>query len=438
VAYLAAGLFLLFCRAKPRVNFCPLKRVRQKSAPALLRETGVRTKPRLRLRLKGEAEGRVRAGHPWVFDRSIAQQNRAGEVGELAVIYDRKDQFLAFGLFDPDSPIRVRVLHTGKPALADAPWWEQRLEEAISRRVGLFDDQTNGFRWINGESDGWPGLVLDRYADVLVLKLYTTAWFPHLKQVRELIQSRLQPASIVLRLSRNLQGVGREKFGFTEGSVLAGEPVDGPMVFLESGLRLEADVLKGQKTGFFLDQRENRREVERVAAGRRVLNCFSFSGAFSLYAARGGAGSVTNLDISSHALSSARRNFGLNPGLRRAQPEDIQADAFEWLAANEERQFDLIILDPPSMARREVDREGALRAYQSLARNGLNHLAPGGILVACSCSAHVSADEFFTAIHQVARDSRRVFSEIKTTRHAPDHPVNFPEADYLKAIYLEF
>src|SRR5213080_2132069 len=151
-------------------------------------------KTMLRFRVTAGAETAIRSGHPWVFAESIREQNRDGGLGELAAIYDRKDRFLAIGLFDPDSPLRVRVLHTGNPVTIDTAWWRERLRQAAARRDGLFDEQTTGFRWINGESDGWPGLVLDRYDTTLVLKLYTAAWLPRLKQLVDLIGS-VPPAS---------------------------------------------------------------------------------------------------------------------------------------------------------------------------------------------------------------------------------------------------
>ena len=161
--------------------------------------------PQLRLRVTAVAESVLRSGHPWLYAESIREQNRAGQVGELAVIYDRKDRFLAAGLFDPASPIRVRLLHVGKPRAIDHNWWAERLTQALDARAGLFDEQTTGFRWISGESDGWPGLVLDRYDRTLVLKLYSAAWLPRLEEVAELIADRLRPERIVLRLSRNIQ-----------------------------------------------------------------------------------------------------------------------------------------------------------------------------------------------------------------------------------------
>ena len=212
------------------------------------------------------------------------------------------------------------------------------------------------------------------------------------------------------------------------------------MIFLESGLRFEADVLRGQKTGFFLDQRENRREVETLARGRRVLNAFSFSGGFSVYAARGGAVAVTDLDISAHALAAAQRNFALNknfPGVAACHHDIAQGDAFDWLAASTAK-FDLVVLDPPSLAKRAAEREGALRAYERLATLGIARLAPDGILVAGSCSAHVPAEDFFDMVRRAAAKSGRKFAELKTLRHPPDHPAGFKEAEYLKVIYLKF
>jgi 23S rRNA (cytosine1962-C5)-methyltransferase len=393
---------------------------------------------RLRLRVTAAAENKLRAGHPWLFSNSIQQQNREGQLGELAVVYDRRDRFLAVGWFDPDSAIRLRVLHAGKPQTIDRNWWERRLHDALALRQGLFDEQTTGFRWLNGESDGWPSLVLDRYQDTLVLKLYTAAWLPSLVLISTLINEALRPKRIVLRLSRNIQKIAGVQFSKKDGEILFGHPLNEPVMFLETGLRFEADVLRGQKTGFFLDQRENRRQVESLARGRDVLNAFSFSGGFSVYAARGRARSVTDLDISAHALAAAKRNFALNQfSSASCRHEVVQADAFEWLKHNPNRKYGLVILDPPSLAKRESERVGAIRAYQNLALSGIQHLTKGGILLACSCSAHVTADEFFRAVHTASLKSGRKLVELGRTGHPPDHPARFKEAEYLKAIYLK-
>ncbi len=380
----------------------------------------------------------IRGGHPWLYDASIREQNRPGQPGELAVLFDRQDKFLALGLYDPLSPIRVRVLHCGKPVTADDNWWRARLQTTLARRDGLFDAQTTGHRCISGESDGWPGLVLDRYDTTFVLKLYSAAWLPRVGEVVGWLREALQPERLVLRLSRNIQSLAEKEFNLREGQMLVGDAPGGPVVFLETGIRFEAEVIRGQKTGFFLDQRENRRRVETLAAGRDVLNAFSFSGGFSLYAARGGARSTTDLDISSHALDSARRNFALNaanPHIAACRHECAQADTFDWLAASPRADFDLVILDPPSLAKREAERAGAIQAYRRLTLLGLPRLRPGGILVAASCSAHVSAPEFHDAVLDALRSSRRKFVELVRTAHAPDHPATFPEAQYLKCVF---
>jgi 23S rRNA (cytosine1962-C5)-methyltransferase len=384
------------------------------------------------------AEKTIRGGHPWVFGESVQEHNRQGEAGELAVIFDRKDRFLAIGLFDPDSPIRVRIVHAGSKRLIDSGFWEGRANEAFGRREGLFDSQTTGYRCIHGESDGWPGLVLDQYGETRVLKLYTSAWLPRLAEIEPILAAGKR---LVLRLSRNIQKKAAERFNLHDGQALRGELPAGPVEFLENGLRFEADVVRGQKTGFFLDQRENRQEVRSLASGRDVLNLFSFTGGFSVYAADGGAASAWSVDISEHALAGARRHFELNakrPAVARCRHEAIQADVFEWLSVKSARRFDLVVLDPPSLAKRESERTGAIHAYTRLIASVLPRLNRGGVLVASSCSAHVSAQEFFEAALATARQSGRRFEEWKRTGHAADHPATFAEAHYLKCIYLRF
>src|SRR6266850_6737596 len=218
--------------------------------------SSVKNEPRLRLRITAAAQAQVRAGHPWVFEGSISEQSRSARIGELAVIYDKADRFLAIGLYDPSSPIRVRLLHTGAPAVIDQSWWTNRLAEATSRRMNVFDVRTTGFRCIHGESDGWPGLVLDRYDATYVLKLYTGAWLPLLPKIVPLLTETFSPERIVLRLSRNISKLAAEHKK-ADGQIISGPELNEPVGFLESGISFEADVIRGQKTGFFLDQREN-------------------------------------------------------------------------------------------------------------------------------------------------------------------------------------
>lgn len=375
----------------------------------------------------------MRSGHPWVYADSVKSQNREGETGELAVMYDRKDRFLAIGLYEAESPIRVRILHCGKPATINRDWWREKARACLARRDDVLNENTDGARLINGESEGFPGLVADIYAGTLVVKIYAASWLARWEEIEDVFREVFRPQHLILRLSRNITAYAAG-MGFTEG--FRGEVGEETVVFSENGIRFEAAVLKGQKTGFFLDQRDNRSRVEQLASGRDVLNVFSFTGGFSLYAARGGARSVTDLDISRHALDSAARNFSLNPSLAAVERHAVQADAFRWLEESV-GSYDLIITDPPSLAKRESEREGAARAYARLNLAALRRLRPGGILVAASCSAHVSAEEFYGAVEEALRENGRPFREIWRHGHAPDHPAAFRESQYLKALCVE-
>ena len=396
---------------------------------------------RLALRVSPSAERAIRSGHPWVFDKAIRQQNVDGSPGDLAVIFDRKNRFLAIGLYAPASPIRVRILAHGQPAQIDADWFMYKVETAAEQRLPLLQTNTTGYRLVHGENDGLPGLVIDRYGETLVLKLYTTAWVPHLRDVLRAVTAVLPPKRIVLRLSRFVQRQEADLYGLFDGQLLWGQPVrnDG-VLFLENGLYFEADVVHGQKTGFFLDQRNNRARVEKLAAGKRVLNVFAYTGGFSLYAARGGAKEVVSLDLSQPALANAMRNFKLNrahEAVAAADHELLVGDAFltmQQLIANK-RRFEMVIIDPPAFAKRQDEVERALTAYGRLVRLGLKLLRPGGVLVMASCTSRVTADQFFELVHKTALGVGRPLQEIERTGHALDHPIGFPEGAYLKCLF---
>ena len=394
---------------------------------------------RLALRVTRPAQQALRQGHPWLFDRSIVAQSADGQPGDLAVIFDDRRRFLAIGLFDPASPIRVRVLQHGAPATIDAAFFAGRLAEAVERRAPLASPDTTGYRLVHGEGDGLPGLVIDRYDRVLVLKLYSAAWLPHLPALLDGLAALPAADWIVLRLSRAVQS--EVSFpGVVDGATLAGAPPDGLLFFRENELRFEVDVLRGQKTGFFLDQRDNRARVETLAAGKETLNVFAYTGGFSLYAARGGAPVVVSLDVSAPALEAARRNFALNehlPSVAAAGREFLAEDAFAGLArlAAEGRRFDLVVVDPPAFAQQQAAIPAALLAYERLARLALGVLRGGGTLVAASCSSRVSADDFFAAVRRAAARAGRSLHEFDRTGHPLDHPVRFAEMAYLKCLY---
>jgi 23S rRNA (cytosine1962-C5)-methyltransferase len=393
---------------------------------------------RLALRVTPEAQHALRQGHPWLFDGSIISQSAAGQPGDLAVIFDDRRRFLAIGLYDPASPIRVRVLQHGAPAAIDAAFFAGRLTAAAQRRAGLAAQETTGYRLVHGEGDGLPGLVVDRYDRVSVVKLYSAAWLPHLTALLE----GLTTDTIVLRLSRALQRAPATLYGLHDGATLAGAAPEVPVIFRENGLLFEADVLRGQKTGFFLDQRENRARVEGLAADKETLNVFAYTGGFSLYAARGGARAVLSLDISAPALAAAQRNFALNhhlPLVAAAHADFLVEDAFIGLAqlARAGRRFDLVIVDPPAFAKQQGEIPAALSAYERLAGLALGVLRPGGTLVMASCSSRVSALDFFSAVRRGAARARRPWREFAHTGHPIDHPIGFAEGAYLKCLYAK-
>lgn len=388
------------------------------------------------IHISSAAERAVRAGHPWLFESAIQKQSKDGSAGDLAVIFDKKRRFLAVGLYDPASPIRVKILQANQSATIDRDFFRQRLTEAAHIRQILAQSGTTGYRLVHGENDRLPGLIVDRYDDTLVLKLYTAAWVPHLREVLAALQEVHPAGRWVLRLGRAAQ-VGATP-GLHDGQILKGDPITGPIEFVENGLIFGADVVQGHKTGFFFDQRDNRQRVRQVAQGKRVLDVFSYNGGFAVSAAAGGARSVLSIDISAPALESARRNIERNqhlPEVASCAFETQAADAFDALETLTQ-QFDLVVVDPPSFANSADQIEGALRAYARLTALALSRLARGGTLVMGSCSSRVSAEAFFATVQRAAGHR---LSEIERTFHAVDHPtrLDFPEGAYLKCLYAE-
>jgi len=393
------------------------------------------------VRVTPAGERALRRGHPWVFEGSIRRQSHEGRPGDLAVIFDRKGRFLAVGLYDPLSPIRIKVLQHGEPAIIDVAWLSGRLAEALSRRKSLYAAGITGYRLAHGENDGLPGLVVDRYASTLVIKVYTAAWIPHLHRVVEGLRNLVTHRRVVLRLARRVAAHPQYLYGLSDGLVLDGPPIDGPVLFAENGLRFEADVIHGQKTGFFLDQRDNRALVQGLAAGKQVLDLYACTGGFSVYAARGGARSILSVDLSAPALLAARRNMALNrhlPGVAAVHHQTQAGDAREALAAlaADGRRFDLAIIDPPSFAKSGAEVTRALGAYRRLASMGMAVLRRGGILVMACCSSRIDPEAFYQEIHAGARRSGHGLHELKRTAHPLDHPIGFAEGAYLKCLYV--
>ena len=396
-------------------------------------------RPRLAVRLTKDAMRQVRAGHPWVFDRSITQvrPEGEGEAGDLAVVFDDKRRFSAIGLYDPDSPIRIKLLHHGAPVQVGPDLWDERLRAALALRSSLVaSTHTDAFRWVNGENDAMPGLVLDVYRDTVVMKLYTAAWFPYLSELVDAVVRVRSPERVVLRLSRT---VASSQERWQDGTALVGTLPDGPVRFLENDLTFEADVVSGQKTGHFLDQRENRLLVRGLSGSARVLDVYACTGGFSVNAAAGGARLVHSVDISAAAIETARRNMAANrdrPAVRGCRHHWSVGDAMTVMAEmiEEGRTFDVVVVDPPSFARRRSQVEGALRAYARLTRLALDLVEPGGVLVQASCSSRVTTEEFHATVLAAADESDRRLIDVLRTGHAADHPIGFPEGEYLKGI----
>lgn len=399
---------------------------------------------RLAVRVTPDAERHIRGGHPWVFDRSIISVSHDGEPGDLAVIFDKKRRFVAIGLYDPTSPIRVRILHRGEPTPIDADWWRERVAAALDHRAPLVADPTiTGYRWVHGENDGLGGLVVDRYDRTLVAKIYSPAWTPHLPAVVEALVDIASARTdgvdrVVLRRARSVDGA--EGAGASAVEALFGDLPSGEVEFLEHGLVFGADPVHGHKTGYFLDQRDNRTRAGRLAEGRRVLDVFSAAGGFTVHAAAGGATEVVSVDRSRPALDAARRNLERNAGRREVaacRHRTVVGDAAEEMVrlARHGERFGLVVVDPPAMATRSEHRPAALRAYRRLGELALGLVEPGGTLVAASCSSRVGPDEHQSAIEEAARASGRSLRGFSRWEHALDHPIGFPEGRYLTAVF---
>ena len=380
----------------------------------------------------------VRSGDPWLYDGSISSADPEGlPAGSVAIIFDGR-RVAGVGLWDPASPIQVKVLHSGGPINVDRHLWTDRLIAAKIRRGKLVEDpSTTAWRWVHGENDHLPGLVLDRYGETLVIKLYTEAWYPHLGDVLAAAQEVMPSATVVLRCARRVRPPAGAP---VDGDVLVGSMTDGTVTYLERGLLMSADVRLGNKTGTFLDQRDNRSLVGAACEGARVLDVFTATGGFALAAAAGGARSVHMVDISQPALDVARKNIERNRNIgaiRRCAVTAQQGDAFEVmesLAAAGER-FDVVIVDPPSFAQNEKSIPRALSSYRRLARAGLRLTADGGQLIQASCSSRITIEDLAREMKTASREVRRPFTEIRRTGHAIDHPVGFARGAYLKALY---
>ena len=387
----------------------------------------------IKIKISKTLETKIKKGYPWVFKYQLHKKVKKSSNG-LAVLYDHKNRFLAIGLWDPTSDLCFRVLNLFEPRKIDTNFFLERLQKALLIREALQVKRTNGYRILNGENDGFPGLILDRYANTWVIKVYTISWFAYLEKVLEAIKTEKNVEQVVLRLSRNVEKSSNQ---FFDGQVLLGPDPIIPAQFLENGLKFHVDVINGQKTGFFLDQRDNRLLIKKISSGLSVLNVFSYTGGFSIYAISGGCRKLVEIDSNSHALNYSLKNLKLNFSDKKDfKFQQIAGDAFQKLRELklENSKFDLVILDPPAFARKKKDRVKALEAYSRLTTLGVQLVKSGGRLFSASCSAHVSLEEFSKAVQQGVSSAQKQLTEICITGHAIDHPPQFAEAKYLKSI----
>ena len=388
---------------------------------------------RLAIKLKPAAERMVKRGHPWIFDEGIVKQSAEGKAGDLAIIFDqKKNKFLACGLYDPDSPIRIKIIQFQTSANINGDFFREKITKAHDIRQPLLATQTNSYRLIYGENDSFPGLIADVYADVLVLKLYSWIWLPYLNDILTHLVQISSCKTVVLRLSRKLEN---NTLGLSDGQVIFGTLEDEVVIFQEHGLRFAANVIRGHKTGYFLDHRENRRRVGELSKGKTVLDVFAYAGGFSVHALVGGASAVTSLDISAQALLIAEQNAAFNP--HTGTHKTIAADAFAALddLAAERKTYDIVVIDPPSFAKRAKEIDKAKHSYRRLAILGAKLVRKGGILVLASCSSRINPDDFFEICETAIASVRHSNKLMEQTFHDIDHPIAFPEGAYLKCGY---
>jgi len=399
----------------------------------------IKTK-RIAVKLKPSAERMTKKGHPWVFSDSIIKQNEKGNCGDIVVVFNSKtNKFLACGLYDPKSSIRIKMLQFHVSKEINQEWFREKIAKAKCLREPLISSETTSYRLIFGENDGLPGVIADVYDDVMVLKLYSLIWAPYLNLLARLLIESCDCSTAVLRLSRNSQA-DYQKLGVIDGQVIHGVLESEEVRFKEHSLLFEANVVRGHKTGFFLDHRHNRKRVGELAKNKHVLDVFSYAGGFSVYALKGGARSVTSIDISAHAIEMAKRNAALNNPVAPERHRVIVSDAFNCLddLIRKKKKFDLIVIDPPSFAKNKKEIKKALIHYEQLAALGEKLIAKNGMLVLASCSSRIAAAEFFSSNIRVLRSSGRFVEMVDSSRHDIDHPISFEEGAYLKCGYYQF
>jgi 23S rRNA (cytosine1962-C5)-methyltransferase len=391
---------------------------------------------RVKIVLKSGKEQSIRRFHPWVFSGAIKKMYGNPAEGDLVDVYDNKDTFLAVGHYQPSS-IAVRILSFLQETI-DVNFFRERIERAISyrRAIGIIDNpQINVFRLIHGEGDGLPGLIIDNYNGVIVMQMHSAGFYRIRNEITSILCELL--AENVKAIYDKSEGTIPHLSGITaKNEFLFGN--SDPVIVTENGYKFKIDWTTGQKTGFFIDQRENRKLLEKFTGGRSVLNMFGYTGGFSVYAMKNAA-SVHTVDSSLPAIQLANENVMLNYGADKRH-ESFQVDAFDYMNHIRD-QYDLIILDPPAFAKHNNVLANALQGYKRLNIKAIEQIKPGGIIFTFSCSQVVTRENFRKSVFAAAANTGRTVRILNQMSQPPDHPVNIyhPESEYLKGlvIYVE-
>jgi 23S rRNA (cytosine1962-C5)-methyltransferase len=387
-----------------------------------------------RIVLKKGRDMALRRGHPWLFSGAVSASEGHPGPGDIVEVLSATGASLALGFYNPRTDIVFRRLtgHTGETI--DRSFWERRIRSALALRGRILSADTTACRLMNAEGDAMPGLVVDRYGEFLVMTV-ATAGFERIKtEIAEILDGELKPRGIYERSG----GRARRREGLKDhAGILSGERAPTPVEIRESGLVFDVDIAGGQKTGFFLDQRENRRLLSTLCRDARVLNCFAYTGAFSVYAASGGAARVVSVEVSEAANNRlARVNLSKNGRDVGTHPV-ITADVFDFLRETND-VFDTVILDPPAFAKEKKDLATAARGYREINLQAARHLVDGGLLATFSCSHHIGEDLFAGMVLRAVRDAGKRARVLRRMGAGPDHPVDLghPEGGYLKGLLL--
>jgi 23S rRNA (cytosine1962-C5)-methyltransferase len=373
--------------------------------------------------------------HPWVLDSAVAAVEGTPGAGDVVDLATHDGRFVARGLWNPHSRIRVRLYAFDAATKLDDAFWRARIGAAVALRKDLgLDDRAGAARLVNSEGDDLSGLIVDRYGDYLAVQVTALAMATRLEVFCDALEAAVAPRGILLRGAE--RGLAKLEGLALPDRLIRGAAPTGPIFVHEHGLRFGVDLAEGQKTGYYLDQRDNRQAAARHARGRRVLDMFCYSGGFAVACAvSGGARSVLAVDASGRAVALARANAELNAATTVTAEESDAFDKLDALAAAGER-FGMIVLDPPKFARSRAAADDALRAYHRINRVAVGLLEPGGILVTCSCSGSVTRDDFHRMLAGVAQRAGRPIQILESRGAAPDHPVSASclEGEYLTCV----